>query len=118
MIGTSHERDLMEFLVNIQIEWPADISADAKEEISRREREEAARHASNGNLRRMWRVPGRTENWGLWEAEDATQLHSILSSLPVFPWMDITVHPLARHPVDPHTEEPVTATRESDDVWH
>jgi muconolactone D-isomerase len=35
---------------------------------------------------------------GLWEAEDATQLHDALSSLPAFPWMDATVEALAIHP--------------------
>ncbi len=29
---------------------------------------------------------------------DADELHNILSSLPLFPYMDIRVTPLARHP--------------------
>jgi muconolactone D-isomerase len=32
---------------------------------------------------------------------DATVLHEALSSLPLYPWMDINVHPLAVHPNDP-----------------
>jgi muconolactone D-isomerase len=34
----------------------------------------------------------------LWEAPDATVLHDALASLPMFPWMDATVEPLATHP--------------------
>jgi muconolactone D-isomerase len=45
----------------------------------------------------MWRVPGRRANVGLWEAADASELHELLSSLPVFPWMNIQVRPLAEH---------------------
>jgi muconolactone delta-isomerase len=41
--------------------------------------------------------PGRWANWGLWEAEDATALHEAISSLPLWPWMSVTVHPLAVH---------------------
>ena len=32
---------------------------------------------------------------------DATALHEALSSLPLYPWMDIEVHALAVHPNDP-----------------
>jgi muconolactone D-isomerase len=49
---------------------------------------------------RLWRIPGRTANWGLWRANDATELHDALISLPCGP-MDIEVMPLARHPNDP-----------------
>ena len=56
-------------------------------------------------MKRLWRVPGRWANWGLWEAPDATALHEALNSLPLWPWMSIRVHPLARHPNDPPTIE-------------
>ena len=91
----------MEFLVNIQINWPLDMDPAFKEEISQAERRHAAGLIERGHLVRMWRVPGRTENWGLWRAADATQMHDIISNLPVWPWMDVTVHAMAVHPVDP-----------------
>jgi len=93
--------DLNEYLVNIQIEWPRDLSEDVIERLSVEERAMAATRAAEGHLVRMWRVPGRRENWGLWRASDATQLHEILSALPVWPYMNVTVHPLAKHAVDP-----------------
>ncbi|MEU3597750.1 muconolactone Delta-isomerase family protein [Streptomyces sp. NPDC006798] len=91
----------MEFLVNIRIDWPHDMDPERKEEVSAAERARAAELAAAGHLVRMWRVPGRTENWGLWQAADPTELHAIISGLPVWPWMTVTVHALARHPVDP-----------------
>ncbi|WP_405796088.1 muconolactone Delta-isomerase [Streptomyces sp. NBC_01506] len=91
----------MEFLVNIQIDWPHDMDPEKKESVSEAERHRAADLAAAGHLVRMWRVPGRTENWGLWQAADPTELHAIISSLPVWPWMRVTVHALADHPVDP-----------------
>jgi muconolactone D-isomerase len=90
-----------EFLVNIKIDWPRDLSEETVETLSTDERNMAAALAEKGHLVRMWRVPGRRENWGLWRALDATELHAILSALPVWPYMDLTVHPLAEHPVDP-----------------
>ena len=91
----------MEFLVNIRINIPQDMSEDKFNELATTERAMAARHAQEGTLIRMWRVPGRRENWGLWKASSATELHAILSALPVWPWMDLDVHALAAHPVDP-----------------
>ncbi|EYT54725.1 muconolactone delta-isomerase [Leucobacter sp. UCD-THU] len=93
--------DLNEYLVNIQITWPRDLPEDVIERLSVEERKMAAVRAAEGHLVRMWRVPGRRENWGLWRAANATQLHDILSALPVWPYMAVTVHPLAQHAVDP-----------------
>ena len=57
--------------------------------------------AEQGILLRLWRVPGRRENWGIWSARDGDQLHNAFVSLPLFPYLKITVHPLATHPNDP-----------------
>ncbi|MFJ6656421.1 muconolactone Delta-isomerase [Streptomyces sp. NPDC091377] len=100
----------MEFLVHIRIGWPHDMDPAHKESVSTAERAHAAELAARGHLVRMWRVPGRTENWGLWRAADATELHTLVSSLPVWPWMDVTVHPLAIHPVDPLPPVPTPST--------
>ncbi|GLU48738.1 muconolactone Delta-isomerase [Nocardiopsis ansamitocini] len=91
----------MEFLINITINWGPDMDEEKKSELSVLERRIAAQHAEDGHLVRMWRVPGRQENWGLWRASDPTEMHRIISSLPVWPWMDVRVHCLADHPVDP-----------------
>jgi muconolactone D-isomerase len=99
---------MMEFLINIKIEWPEGMDPELKERISVHEREVAAELAKKGHLIRMWRTPGRRENWGLWQAKDATQMHEIISSLPVWPWMNVTVHALARHAVDPNPVMPET----------
>lgn len=91
----------MEWLVSMQFSVPVSATAD---EVAARTRAEAARAAelaAAGHLRRVWRVPGRWANWGLWAATDATHLHEMLASLPLFEWAEITVHPLARHPSDP-----------------
>jgi muconolactone D-isomerase len=43
--------------------------------------------------------PGRFANIGMWRARDATEVHELLGDLTFFPWMDIVVEPLARHPL-------------------
>lgn len=59
--------------------------------------------AAQGVLRNLWRIPGRRANWGIWVADDADQLHAAISSLPLFRYLSVTVHPLARHPNAPQT---------------
>lgn len=92
---------MAEFLVNIKIEWPESVSDARRAELRDTERAHAAVLVEKGHLVRMWRVPGRRENWGLWRAKDATELHDVLTGLPVWPYMRVTVHAVGRHPVDP-----------------
>jgi muconolactone D-isomerase len=90
----------MEFLVHMEV---SGVQAGSETEMALREREaiRARELAAAGTLIRLWRVPGRRENWGIWCAGSADQLHDALSSLPLFPFLRITVYPLASHPNDP-----------------
>ena len=91
----------MEFLVNIVVEWPGDGDPEELRRLQAAERIRGDELAAAGTIRRMWRVPGRRENWGIWEAEDATALHGAITSLPFFPYLEVEVIPLAAHPTDP-----------------
>lgn len=91
----------MEFLVHIEIEWPASNDPKLKEEIFAAELLQGQKLAREGKLKRLWRIPGRWANWSLYDVADATELHEALSSLPLFPWMNIQVQALAQHPNDP-----------------
>lgn len=91
----------MEFLVHIEILWPPEAGEARREEIAIAEAKRAKTLAEEGIIRRLWRIPGRRANWGLWEAPDATTLHQAIASLPFFPWLSVEVHPLAVHPNDP-----------------
>lgn len=96
----------MEFLVNIKLQWSENMDEELKQKVITDERKHAAELIKQGHLMRMWRVPCRFENWGLWRAKSATQLHEIITGLPAYPWMkDISVAPLAKHPVDPSSYE-------------
>ena len=93
----------MEFLVHIEIVPPG--GRQAVEHLIPLETERARELALAGLIRRLWRVPGRWENWGLWEADDIDELHNAISSLPLFPYLSVHVHPLASHPSDPGTKK-------------
>ena len=91
----------MEFLVHIEVSWPPDGDPDEKARLIAAEGARARELIGDGRIRRLWRIPGRWANYGLWEAPDATVLHAALTSLPLSAWCDIEVEPLATHPSDP-----------------
>ncbi|MST31460.1 muconolactone delta-isomerase [Acidimicrobiaceae bacterium USS-CC1] len=97
-----------EWLVEIDIDWPPGRGEQLRRELAEAEGRRARELASAGLLVRLWRVPGRWANVGLWRAEDATELHAALCSLPLHPWMQVTVTALAVHPSDPQSPQPAS----------
>ncbi len=90
----------MEFLVQIQVTLPPELSNGSRQELMLRELVRGRELMNEGVIRRIWRIPGRTANVGIWDAAEPTALHEALSSLPMFPYIDATVTPLATHPLE------------------
>jgi muconolactone D-isomerase len=61
------------------------------------ERRVGLSYRRKGAIQRIWRVPGSTANVGVWNASDASELHTLLSDLPAFSYMRIQVEALALH---------------------
>ncbi|MEV2194512.1 muconolactone Delta-isomerase family protein [Streptomyces phaeochromogenes] len=93
---------MREFLVEITTTVPEGTSQD---EVDRRRAAEAARArelAATGNLARLWRPVGELRSIGIWRASDEEELHAkVLGTLPLRPWMTLTVTALQSHPNDP-----------------
>jgi muconolactone D-isomerase len=87
----------VEFLVEVDVALPADLEAGARSALAAAEAKRGAELAEAGMIRAIWRIPGRLANCAIWSAADATALHDALISLPLWPYMDIAVTPLARH---------------------
>ena len=88
----------MEFLVRSENRLPPETSAERRAELRAAERVRAMELRAAGTLRRLWRAPGRNATVGLYEADDPAALHDALMSLPMAPWLDVTVEALAQHP--------------------
>jgi muconolactone D-isomerase len=69
--------------VHIELRWPSDGEGAELARLTAAEHDRAVALAGEGRLRRLWRIPGQRANWGLWEASDATALHTAISSLPL-----------------------------------
>ncbi len=92
----------MEFLLEIQIDLPHDLSAEEQSKLIDAERVRGRELAQEGVIRAIWRVPGRFANRAIWSARDATELHSAITSLPLWPYIRVNVTPLARHDLAEH----------------
>ena len=111
----------MEFLVDMVTTVPDGTAEAEVEAIRTREAARSRELAAQGHLLRLWRPPlnaGEWRTWGLFQAEDATELESVLSSMPLRVWRHDTVTPLAAHPSDPGRADVLTnpASRDEADV--
>lgn len=92
----------MLFQVEMDVRLPPDMAPEAAEELKRVERERAQRMQREGKWRHLWRVAGRYANVSIFDVESADELHALLSSLPLFPYMAMKVTALCRHPSSIH----------------
>ena len=108
----------MLYLVRMDVHLPADMPAAAAEDIKLREKEYSQALQRDGRWKELWWVVGEYANYSVFDVAGNEELHEILSALPLFPHMAITVIPLATHPsrVDvpapahTHTEETQRST--------
>ena len=70
-----------------------------REQLIASERRRGRELVDAGAIRAIWRVPGALRNVAIWEAQDATQLHELIMSLPASPWFAADVTALAEHPL-------------------
>lgn len=94
-----------EFLTSFTTIIPAGTSPQAVDEIEAREADRAKELAGQGHLLRLWRLPGEGRALGLWQARDAAEMQTILTSLPLDAWMTVQTTPLTPHPSDPAGED-------------
>lgn len=94
----------MEFLARIEQNISPDMDPDRLAEVKAAEKVRAQELVDAGKMLRIWRLPGRRAVMALYEVESADELHELISSLPLFPWMDVTITALGAHALDPQSD--------------
>ena len=84
----------MEFLVEIESFLPPDDARGERQRLLQLERARAAELSAAGIIKANWKIPASKRRITLWEAPDATALHSLIMSLPTIEWADVNVRPL------------------------
>ena len=88
----------MLYCVEMTVNIPRDIPLEQVEQIKASEKARAIDIQNSGKWPHLWRVVGKYSNISIFDVESNDELHNLLSSLPLFPYMTIQVTPLAKHP--------------------
>ena len=98
--ATTRKEKQMLFLVRMDVNLPATCLSEEAAAIKAVEKAYSQDLQRQGKWRHIWRVVGEYSNYSVFDAESNDELHDMLSGLPLFPYMDISVTPLAKHPSD------------------
>ena len=90
----------MLFHVRMDVHLPDDLGPQERAEIVGREKAYALDLQRAGKWPHIWRIVGEYANYSIFDVGSNDELHELLSGLPLFPYMSITVTPLATHPSD------------------
>jgi muconolactone D-isomerase len=93
------------FHVKIVLRIPHDVDSDKIKALSAAEVERAKVLQREGKWIHIWRVVGKWANISVFNVKDGTELHEILTSLPLYPYMEIRVIALCAHPASIETEQ-------------
>jgi len=90
----------MKYLVHMDVNIPRELPAEERSDLVAREKEYSQKLQREGKWPQIWRVVGQYANYSVFDVDSHDELHQLLQGLPLFPFMDIQVTPLAVHPSD------------------
>lgn len=95
----------MLFKVEMDVNVPPDYDPDRFELLKAAEKARFQELQRNGSWRHIWRVVGQYANVSIFDVSGNAELHDILTSLPLYPFMDVRVTALCRHPSSLHDDD-------------
>jgi muconolactone D-isomerase len=88
----------MLYLVRMDVHLPHDMPTAQADEIKAREKAYSQELQRAGKWQQLHRIVGEYANYSVFDVDSHDELHTVLSALPLFPYMTMQVTPLARHP--------------------
>ncbi|HET7398764.1 MAG TPA: muconolactone Delta-isomerase [Intrasporangium sp.] len=92
----------MLFHVRMDVHLPHDLDPAARAELVAREKAYSQDLQHAGRWLHLWRIVGEYANISVFDVTSTDELHDLLSGLPLYPYMQLKVTPLASHPSDIH----------------
>lgn len=88
----------MLYLVHMVVDIPSTLAPEEAARIKAEEKAYSQQLQESGQWPHLWRVVGEYANYSVFDVASNDALHEALSGLPLFPYMKISVTPLAKHP--------------------
>jgi muconolactone D-isomerase len=88
----------MLFLVKMTVRIPPEMPTPLADQLKSDEKSRFQDLQRSGKWRHIWRVVGLYANVSVFDVDSPAELHDLLISLPLFPYMSIDVTALCRHP--------------------
>jgi muconolactone D-isomerase len=95
----------MLFHVEMDVQIPHDLDPAEASRLKAAEKTRFQELQGSGKWRHIWRVVGQYRNVSIFDVENNGELHDILMSLPLYPFMKIEVTALCRHPSSLHDDD-------------
>ena len=87
----------MLYHVRMDVLISTDMDANKVKELKATEKALSQKLQEQGKWRHIWRIAGQYSNVSIFDVESNEELHNILMSLPLYPYMKVEVTPLLRH---------------------
>jgi muconolactone D-isomerase len=88
----------MLFHVFINVHIPHDADPEKIKQLCVAEHERAKELQEQRKWLHLWRVAGKFANVSVFNVNDPAELHEVLNSLPLYPFMEVEVTALCHHP--------------------
>ncbi|MBO4123011.1 muconolactone Delta-isomerase [Cupriavidus gilardii] len=87
----------MLFMVEMTVRIPQSADPQFVDKLKADEKALSQQLQREGKWRHLWRVVGQYANVSIFDVKDNDELHALLTSLPLYPYMEMKVTPLAQH---------------------
>jgi muconolactone D-isomerase len=88
----------MLFNVEMDVRIPVDFDPARLDALKAAEKGRCQELMNAGTWRHLWRIAGRYANISIFDVDSPDELHALLMTLPLFPFMETRVIALCRHP--------------------
>ena len=88
----------MLFMVQMDVNIPADFDVKEAAKLKLTEKNRFQDLQRSGKWRHIWRVAGQYSNVSIFDVDNNVELHELVTTLPLYPFMKIKVTALCRHP--------------------
>jgi len=86
------------FAIRMDVDIPPSLDPEVRADLVAREKAYCHELQKSGRWIHIWRCVGQYANLSIFDVPDNEALHDILWNLPLFPYLTISVTPLATHP--------------------